>query len=297
MIPPIGKGTGTPLGIRLDQEASEKRDCFIDNLHALFPPCDHILIQRIRTVKLSQLHRSRIVKTHKEPDAVARKDLGHLPEPVKILFRDHIGGLILHIHVVDHRPVNPHAGHEPCIGNGALIHQNFIVIEEKGSSGVTALNAPVHVVPMIHHAKRHDGFLFQIKPRKSLLSLHPEDQGKNAVENPPLIGGLHHDAALFLIQTVSLCPAAFLFHEADTFDLPCAFLSFGKCVYLRIPARKGRKRIPQLLHGVFHHRTLLIRIDAADLLDIRIPFLFCIVKPGLFKTHFFSFSTSRQRFL
>src|SRR5215470_15418983 len=103
------------------------------------------------------------------------------------------------VYVVDVASVNADGGEDACIRIDARIAgENFSVVKEDGTAGVTAFDRAVEIVPLIDRANRSRGILDFVEIGKRFAESDFSGKCKCAIKNTAFVLCRDEEAVLFV---------------------------------------------------------------------------------------------------
>ena len=159
----IGRGPEAALGIGLHDEAAEIRDVPVNLVHLLAPPLGDPRIQRIKRVEPADDFGAAEIDGQRKLHAPGTEHIGDAADlRDETVFENAGGG----VHVIDRASVDADRGQQASVLAGAgQIAADVSIGEEDGRAAVSALDAAVEIVPLVHPADGSVGLLYFIDSR------------------------------------------------------------------------------------------------------------------------------------
>ena len=153
---PIVLRAGLPLAVRLDEEAAEIGNGGVKLVGLRPPPCPDFRVERVGTFEPANILRRAEPDGNVETNAVRSPRIGQPLVFGYVSWLDHEGA---GIDVVDHNAVNTERGIGTSIIDHSLVEPlGQMPPVENRAPGITALDMPIRIVPVIEHAQRHGRF-------------------------------------------------------------------------------------------------------------------------------------------
>ena len=248
LVAAVGERAGAALGVGLYQETAQAGQVRPDFLGLIGPPPGHGGVAGVGGVHAAQFHRGGKVDAQIQLDAVGSENFQILPQSAEVAVGDEPAGSIFDVDVVDRDAVDAHGRQHAGIGRQARhIDEDFGIPEEEGVAGVAALDAAVHVVPVVQHAQAVGrGLLLvggELRPRLA-RGLQIAQQRKNAVQNAHFAAARNGAAAVGGLQAVAIWVQGRVQRQGDVVALGqrCAVQALEALGQLRLGAVDGFAR-------------------------------------------------------
>src|SRR5579872_6386531 len=180
------------LGISFHHEAAEIRDLPVNSVDLFAPPVRDLWIERIKCVEAADGFRAAQIDRQGKLDAPWTECIGDAAD-----LRDEVvvKNSRISIDVVHGASVDPDGSQQTSVLAGASqVVADFSIGEEERGAPVSAFDATVEVVPLVHPANGSIGLLDLIDRGDALRASDFAQQREHTVEDPAVSGAGDDDA-------------------------------------------------------------------------------------------------------
>ena len=174
-------GTGLALGVGLHGKPGEVGDERIDFVDLRGPPVLHRRIQGIIGLQSADLLRAGNIHRKANAHTVGPHRIGDSGYALKHVRNKERRGAV---HIVEIAAIDADRGQQPCVlGNRPEVVAHVAGVEKDAAARVAALDGAVGIVPLVHPADGHRGFLAQAGFAHVDALRQVAHESKGAVEN------------------------------------------------------------------------------------------------------------------